>query len=144
MDSYGTAFIVEGRLDGELLPLLEFMLPFLSDFNDYPGKFMAGDGGMFRNVVGYPLVFDTGMGGLIGGHADVVAYHLGKDFIVLHLGKLKLLKSEIFLPIHTYCFGFHILDNLIITLMTTSPGPRSREWPGLSPRSAPQHRGWPL
>ncbi len=91
--------VVEGRLDGELVTRLELILPFGADLYDLSGKLMADNRGIIGDVARNSLVVRTLMGRLVGRHAKTVADNLSKDFVILHLGELKLLKTKIFLTI---------------------------------------------
>ena len=91
--------MVHGRLDGELVPLLELALPLLPDLQDPACELMSHDGRILGHVVRDPLVGGALVSHLPGGHAQAVAYDLCQDFVILHFRKLEFLKPEVFYSI---------------------------------------------
>ena len=101
------ALVVERGLQGELHAGLEFVRMLGANLDNVARKLMAHDGRMLSDILVDALMLDTQDSTLIGGHADTVGYHLDQNFVVLDLGQLKLLQTEVVSGVQTDCFCFH-------------------------------------
>lgn len=71
------AFVVQGRLLSEAHTRFELVLPFLADFDDDAGKFVACDDGMGVHVLGSAFMFLALFDEFVRRHADAVGDNLG-------------------------------------------------------------------
>ena len=101
------ALPAESGLNGKAVPGLKFMAPLFTDGKDLTAELVTDDRGMLGNIVGNAGVLAPLEGRLVGGHTNAVRDHLGKDLVLLHFGKLKLLKAQIVLAVDTDRFCFH-------------------------------------
>ena len=101
------ALIVHSGLDGELVAGLELVSPSSANFHDLAAELMADDNRILSHIVGNALVVGALDSSLVRGHADAVGNNMGQDLIVLNLGKLKLLQSQVVDTVDTNCFSLH-------------------------------------
>ena len=88
-----TALVVQSRLDGEFLTLLELMCPFCSYLYQVTAELMADDNRMLFDIFRNTLVILALHCCLVGGHADAVGYDSCQDLVVLDLRKLVLVQT---------------------------------------------------
>ena len=105
-----TDFVVDGRLDGELVSGFELILPFLAHGDNLARELVADDDRFLGDVAGHPLVGIGLMRSLIGRHTDGIADDFGEDFVFARLRQLEGFESEVVFSVQSDSSGLHILD----------------------------------
>jgi hypothetical protein len=105
------ALVVHSGLNGELVADLVFILPLGTYGENFTAELVTDDGGIDGTVVGNALVSGALKNGLVGGHTNAVGNDTGEDLVLLHFGKLELLKTNVIGTVNTDGFGFHFMES---------------------------------
>ena len=106
------ALVIDGGLNGELIPRLELICPFAAHLYYFAAELVTDYYRILCNIIGDALMVGALYAGLIRGHAYGIGNDVGKDFVFLYFGKLKLLQSEIVLAVKSDRSGFHVITSV--------------------------------
>ena len=93
------------RLNGEFFAGRELVRPLRADLFDHAAEFMADDRRMLRDVLRNALMLRALNRSLIAGHTYRIGNNLHENLIIMDLGKLERIQTQIIFSVHSNGLG---------------------------------------